>query len=182
MAAVAICSDFGAQENKVCQVARGFPGGASGKEPTCHYKRHKRCEFDPWEDPLEEEMATYSSILAWRFPWTEEPCGLQSIGSQRVGHDWSDFARTHAKRQQSEAEQLEHSRVPFVCRIPEWQGSSLLYLGWGWSGEFMWKLILRSGCCSFFQSSTLFFQPRPSLGHIPPTADHTCPSVSVSLF
>ena len=39
------------------------------------------------EDPLEEEMATHSSILAYRIPWTEEPGGLQSIGSQRVRHD-----------------------------------------------------------------------------------------------
>ena len=38
-----------------------------------------------WEDPLEKEMATHSSILAWRIPWTEKPGGLQSIGSQRVG-------------------------------------------------------------------------------------------------
>ena len=40
-----------------------------------------------WEDPLEEKMATHSSILAWRIPWTEEPGKLQSMGSQRVGHD-----------------------------------------------------------------------------------------------
>ena len=40
-----------------------------------------------WEDPLKEVMATHSSILAWRIPWTEEPGGLQSMGSQRVGHD-----------------------------------------------------------------------------------------------
>ena len=39
------------------------------------------------EDLLEEEMATHSSVLAWRIPWTEEPGGLQSTGSQRVGHD-----------------------------------------------------------------------------------------------
>ena len=39
------------------------------------------------EDPLEEEMATHSSILAWEIPWTEEPGGLQSRGSQRVGYD-----------------------------------------------------------------------------------------------
>ena len=39
-----------------------------------------------WEDPLEKEMATHSSILAWKIPWTEEPGGLQSIASQRVGH------------------------------------------------------------------------------------------------
>ena len=40
-----------------------------------------------WEDPLEEGMATHSSISAWRIPWTEESGGLQSIGSQRVRHD-----------------------------------------------------------------------------------------------
>ena len=39
-----------------------------------------------WEDPLEEVMVTHSSILAWRILWTEEPSGLQSMGSQRVGH------------------------------------------------------------------------------------------------
>ena len=40
-----------------------------------------------WDDPLEKEMATHSSTLAWRIPWTEEPGGLQSMGWQRVGHD-----------------------------------------------------------------------------------------------
>ena len=40
-----------------------------------------------WEDPLEKRMATHSSILAWEIPWTEEPGGLQSMGSQRVRHN-----------------------------------------------------------------------------------------------
>ena len=40
-----------------------------------------------WEDPLEKEMATHSSTLAWRNPWMEEPGGLQSMGPQRVGHN-----------------------------------------------------------------------------------------------
>ena len=40
------------------------------------------------EDPLEKEMATHSSTLAWKIPWMEEPGELQSVGSQRVGHDW----------------------------------------------------------------------------------------------
>ena len=40
-----------------------------------------------WEDLLEKEMATHSSILAWKIPWTEEPGRLESLGSQRVGHD-----------------------------------------------------------------------------------------------
>ena len=48
-----------------------------------------------WEDPLGEEVATLSSILAWEILWTEEPGGLQSIGSQRVGHDWVTKYFTH---------------------------------------------------------------------------------------
>ena len=44
---------------------------------------------------LEKGMATHSSVLAWRIQWTEEPGRLQSIGSQRVGHNWSDLAHTH---------------------------------------------------------------------------------------
>ena len=41
------------------------------------------------EDPLEEGMTSHSSILAWEIPWTEEPGGLQTMGSQRIGHDWA---------------------------------------------------------------------------------------------
>ena len=48
-----------------------------------------------WEDPLEEGMATHSSILACRIPWTGEPGGLQPVGLQRVGHNWNDLAPTH---------------------------------------------------------------------------------------
>ena len=40
-----------------------------------------------WEDPLEKDMATHSSTLAWKIPWMEETVGLKSMGSQRVGHD-----------------------------------------------------------------------------------------------
>ena len=46
-----------------------------------------RLGFLGWEDPLEKGMATHSSILTWRIPWIEEPGELQSMGSQRVGHD-----------------------------------------------------------------------------------------------
>ena len=46
-----------------------------------------RIHFLGWEDPLEEGMVTHSGILAWRIPWTEEPGGLQSIESHRVGHN-----------------------------------------------------------------------------------------------
>ena len=53
-------------------------------------------QFLSWEDPLEEGLATHSSILAWRIPWTEEPGGLWSTGSQRVRHDLAtEHACTH---------------------------------------------------------------------------------------
>ena len=76
----------------------GFPGGASGKEPACQCRRHKRCGFDPWVGKISWRRAwqPHSSILAWRIPWTEEPGGLQSIWSQRVGQDRSDLAATAA--------------------------------------------------------------------------------------
>ena len=48
-----------------------------------------RAQFLGWEVPLEKGMAIHSSILAWRIPWTEKPGGLQSVESQRVGHDWA---------------------------------------------------------------------------------------------
>ena len=62
---------------------------------------------------VEKEMATHSSILAWRILWTEEPDWLLSIGSHRVGHDWSDLACTHAW----EKEMATHSSIP-AWRIP----------------------------------------------------------------
>ena len=58
-----------------------FPGGTSGKEPACQCRKCKRRGLDR-EDLLEEVLATYSSILSWRIPWTEEPGGLWSIGPQ----------------------------------------------------------------------------------------------------
>ena len=48
------------------------------------------------EDPLKKEMATYSSILAWKIPWTDEPCGIKFMGSQRVGHDRVTNTHTHS--------------------------------------------------------------------------------------
>ena len=48
-----------------------------------------------WDDPLEKEMAIHSSILAQRIPWTEEPGRLQSMGAQRVGHNWTTNTFTY---------------------------------------------------------------------------------------
>ena len=61
----------------------GFPGGSVEKNlPTV---QETQVRYLGWEDPLEESITTHSSILDWRIPWTEEPGGLQSMGSQRTG-------------------------------------------------------------------------------------------------
>ena len=62
-----------------------FPSGSEVKVSACNAGDLGR--YLGQEDPLEEEMATHSSLLAWRIPWTEEPGGLQSTVSQRVRHD-----------------------------------------------------------------------------------------------
>ena len=70
------------------ELYKGFPGGTSGKEPACQCRSCKRRRFNLCrEDPLEEEMATHSSIFASRIPWTEQPGGLHSTESHRVGHN-----------------------------------------------------------------------------------------------
>ena len=60
----------------------GFPAGTSFQET-----QKTQIRSLGWEDPLEEEMTTHSSILVWEIPWTEAPGGLQSMRSQRVRHD-----------------------------------------------------------------------------------------------
>ena len=66
-------------------ISSGFLGGSDDKESAAIQETWVRSLG--WEDPLEEGMATHSSILAWRIPWAEEFRGLQSMGSQRVRHD-----------------------------------------------------------------------------------------------
>ena len=74
----------------------GFSGGSAVKsQPTVQEPQDTWIQPLGQEDPLEEGIATHSSILAWRIPWTEKPDGLQSIGLQKVGHYRSDLARMH---------------------------------------------------------------------------------------
>ena len=72
----------------------GFPGSSELK----NLPRMQKTQVQSLgqEDPMEKGTATHSSILAWRIPWTEETGRLQSVGSQRVGHDWSDWAHMRA--------------------------------------------------------------------------------------
>ena len=68
----------------------GTPGGTMVKKSAYQSRRCKRCKWPLGrEDPLEKEMATHSSILAWQIPWTEEPGRSESMGLKRVGHSWS---------------------------------------------------------------------------------------------
>ena len=78
-------------------ISTAFPGGSVGKVSACNTGDSGRSLGQ--EDLLEKKMVTYSSILAWRSPWTEEPDGLQSMGSYRVRHDWGDWARTRVCEQ-----------------------------------------------------------------------------------
>ena len=77
----------GGRENFTLQPFHGFPYNSTVKNlPSV---QEMRVGFLSGEDPLEKEMATHSSILAWRIPWTEDPGRLQSTGLQRVRHDWA---------------------------------------------------------------------------------------------
>ena len=76
-----------------------------------------------WEDPLEKEMAIHSSTIAWRIPWTEEPGRLQSMGSQRVGHNWAI----------SVSQSRDKSTQSIFCSI-EWPWGTAGWMG-GWSTE-----------------------------------------------
>ena len=78
-----VIQEFGI--NRYPQLYMGFPGGSDGKETTCNAEDLGLTLR--WEDPLEEGVATHSTILAWRIPRTEKPGGLQSMGLQRLGHD-----------------------------------------------------------------------------------------------
>ena len=80
-----------------CAGILGLSGLPSGKEFTYNGGDSGDVDLVPGlEDPLENGIATHSSILDWRIPWTEEPNGLQSIGLQRTGYDWSNLACMHA--------------------------------------------------------------------------------------
>ena len=72
----------------VWRVVWDFPSGSVVKnQPAVQETQEMLIRSLSWKDPLEEEMTTHSSILAWRIPWTVEPRELQSMGSQRVRHD-----------------------------------------------------------------------------------------------
>ena len=90
------------------------------------------------EDPLEKEMATHSSTLVWKIPWTETPGRLQSMGSQRVGHDWVTSLSQEYRR---------HWRggfYPWVGKIPwrrEWQSNPVFLPGKSHGQRSQWASV-----------------------------------------
>ena len=87
----------------------GFPAAHTVKNPPAMWETWVR--YLSWEDPLEKEMVTHSSILAWRITWTEEPGRLQSMGSQRVGHDWVTLISLHCASLDLTSQRLSCYRV-----------------------------------------------------------------------
>ena len=123
------------------------------------------------EDNLEKEMATHSSILAWEIPWTEEPGGLQLMGSQRVSHDWATkhiTTTTAAKLLQSYPTLCDpidgsptDSPIPGIlqARTLEWGAISF-------SNAWKWKNIVKSLSCVRLLATprTAAHQAPPSMG------------------
>ena len=79
--------------NKLWDSRLDFPAGSDGKASA--YNAGDPGSTLGWEDLLEKKMATHSNILTWKIPWTEKPGGLQSMRSQRVGHNWAAEHSTH---------------------------------------------------------------------------------------
>ena len=97
----------------------GFPGGSDGKESAFSTGESPL----GWEDPLEKWMATHSSVLAWRIPWTKEPGGLQPMGSQRVRQNW--VAEQHRILWLRWAERSQTQKFNWVIHPNQISGTSL---------------------------------------------------------
>ena len=90
---------------------QGFPGSSSVKNPLT--MQETRVQSLGHEDPVEEEVASHTSILAWRIPQIQEPGGLQSMGSQRVRHNWATYkysSTTSSLRKQGKTKELSQVR------------------------------------------------------------------------
>ena len=123
-----------------------------------------------WEDPPEKEMTVHSSILAWRIPWTEEPGGLQSTGSQRVGQDWAKHS-LHLLQAKDLLELSTHLSPSLHWTSPIWltvlkdQGPPAMFPEMAWAAWNLGKPIipclgtLRLYCCPW----GLSMDPAPPL-------------------
>ena len=116
---------------KRCTQSQGFPQWLSSKESVC--SAGDRDSILGQEDPLEEGMVTHSSLPAWRIPRTEELGRLQSMGSQKVGHNWSNLAGKYSVTSAQKINCVHKDETNFLlltCRH-QYKGSNLLL----WSQE-----------------------------------------------
>jgi len=98
-----------------------------------------RVQCQDWEDPLEEGMATHSSILVWRIPWTEEPGGLQAMGLQRVRHDWVTNTRISVRTRKSSQDSL----LLLWCNCPATHSSLCVY----WESRYNFSSVSQTIRC-----------------------------------
>ena len=116
-----------------------------------------------WEDPLEKGMATHSSVLAWRNPWTEEPGGLQSVGSQRVEHHWATkYSTAQFQETRKEIQLYTHT---YIC------------IHFIFFSLIVYYRILRIGPCLYSGSLLFIYLTYRSVYMLIPT-----PNLSLSLF
>ena len=112
------------KQTKTSQMALGqrlFPGGSHGQESACSVG--DQVQSLGQEDPLERGMATHSSILARRTPWTEEPGGLQAMGSSRGGQDWATNTLTFTRGEGWHSGSCwikAHSHAAFLIKLSAW--------------------------------------------------------------
>ena len=100
----------------------GFPGGTSGKKPTCQCRGHKRLGPDPWEAPLEESMGTHSSVRAWRIPmdrgaWRATVHGVTKVGHSLASKQSPPILKTEIYSLEQKSQQT-HSSI-LAWRIPQ---------------------------------------------------------------
>ena len=143
----------------------GFPGVHSGKEPTCQCRRYN----DSWVGniPLEKEMTMYSSILAWRIPWTEEASGLQSIGVQRVGDTYKTNIRMYfyVKQRHYFADKVPFSQSCGFSGNHVWMWELDKKESWALKNWCLWTMVLEKTLASPFDSKEI--QPVNPKGNQP---------------
>ena len=112
-----------------------------------------RVRFLDQEDPLEEEMATHSSILAWRIPWTEKPSGLQAMGSPRVGHHWTHVPAQNQKANKQKMVKYER-RQSSQCIIKHCWFLACNYYPGSPGKKYLWKPGFVISSIEFYDGNT----------------------------
>ena len=108
-----------------------------------------------WEDPLEEEMATHSSILSWKIPWAEEPGGLQSMGLQRIEHDWAEQSLPEGTSSSTEVINSAPCSYPTLCSFVTIVTSTETIFAYVFFYYFLWSFKGRLCVIFAYRVSTL---------------------------